>query len=231
MPHSKSILRAGLDRRAALGLGLTGLMTAVAGLGTAEAQRPPSGPAEVPVADLMAAGPLPDVVVGKADAPVTIVEYASLTCPHCANFHNTVLPKLKEKYVETGKVRFIYRDFPIDNRAAVAAMLSRCAGPEKTAAVTAKLFATQEDWAFVQGAGAVPALFKQAEASGFTKETFDKCLADDKLLDNIARERERAATKFGVRSTPSFFINGKRFEGDNTKVEAFDAVIEPLLKS
>ena len=177
----------------------------------------------------MQAGPLPDVAVGKADAPITIVEYASMTCGHCATFHTKVLPTLKQKYIDAGKVRLILREFPLDNLAAAASMLARCAGPEKTYDVTAKLFAEQESWAFVR-TNVVPALFKIAEGSGFTKEAFDKCLKDDKLLENITATRDKANKSFGVSSTPTFFINGKRFEGASDSIEAFEKALEPLLK-
>ena len=106
----------------------------------------------------MKPGPLPDLVLGKADATVTVVEYASMTCGHCAHFHTKVFPTLKEKYVDTGKVRFILREFPLDNLAAAASMLARCAGGGKSFPLIAALFAKQDDWAFVEGqpgAGAV----------------------------------------------------------------------------
>lgn len=177
----------------------------------------------------MKPGPLPDVVLGKADAPVTMIEYASMTCGHCANFHNKVFPELKAKYIDTGKVRLILREFPLDNLAAAASMLGRCAGNGKTYELIAALFEKQQDWAFGTG-NPVPALFKIAEASGFTKETFDKCLGDQKLLDGITKTRDLANKAFGVRSTPSFFINGKRFEGRADILADFVAVLEPLVK-
>ena len=219
------------SRRTLLAGAAGGLITvALAGGSVATLAQPAKkGPAEVPVADLMQAGPLPDVTVGKADAPITIVEYASMTCGHCANFHTKVLPTLKQKYIDTGKVRLILREFPLDNLAAAASMLARCAGPEKTYDITAKLFAEQDNWAFVRS-NVVPALFKIAEGSGFTKDSFDKCLKDDKLLENITATRDKANKNFGVSSTPTFFINGKRFEGASDSIEGFDKALEPLLK-
>lgn len=177
----------------------------------------------------MKPGDLPDISVGKADAPVTIVEYASMTCPHCAVFHKSVYPALKEKYIDSGQVRFIFREFPLDNLAAAGSMLARCAAPDKAASIISKLFETQENWAFVQG-NPLPGLFKVAEAEGFTKEAFDKCLGDQKLLDGITAGRDRAAKDFNIRATPSFFINGKRFEGRSDQVGAFDEALAPLLK-
>ncbi len=185
--------------------------------------------AEVPVSELMEPGPLPELSLGKEDAPVTIVEYASLTCGHCAAFHNTVFPKIKEKYVDSGQVRFIMREFPLDNLAAAAAMLTRCAGGEKTYPLVEVLFKQQEQWAFVRG-NPVPELFKVAKQAGFTQESFDKCLTDQKLLEQVTSIRTKAADKFGVNSTPTFFINGKRLQEAPT-VEAFDKALTPLLKS
>lgn len=191
----------------------------------AQLKKGPPAPGEVNVEELMKAGPMGDLVLGKADAPVTIVEYASMTCGHCAAFHNGVFPKLKEKYIDTGKVRFILREFPLDNLAAAASMLARCAGGEKSYTFISELFAKQETWAFVQG-NPVPALFQLAQGQGFTKETFDKCLTDQKLLDGITATRERANKSFSVRSTPTFFINGRRMEGRTDVIEAFDKAIE-----
>jgi protein-disulfide isomerase len=196
------------------------------------AQRKPAKAAagDFSVEELMQAGPLPDLVLGKADAPCTIVEYASLTCGHCANFHNKVLPVLKEKYVDTGKVRFVMREFPLQNLAAGAAMLARCAGGgDKSIAFTTALFAKQDEWAF-QAQNPLPELFKFAKQAGFTQESFDKCLTDQKLLDDITAVRARASDKFGVDATPSFFINGKRFTGAPT-VEEFDKAISEIVKS
>ena len=180
-------------------------------------------------AELAKPGSIPDLVLGKADAPVTIYEYASMTCTHCANFHNTVLPKLKEKYIDTGKVKLILREFPLDNLAAAASMLARCAGDGKSYELIKTLFAKQDEWAFVQD-NPVPALFKIASAHGFTKETFDKCLTDQKLLDGITSTRERANKVLGVRATPTFFVNGKKMTDRADQIESFDRALEPLLK-
>ena len=179
--------------------------------------------------ELMRPSELPEIVIGDAKAPVTIVEYASMTCGHCAHFHNAVLPELKAKLIDTGKVQLIYREFPLDNLAMAAAMMARCAGGDKTPELIKDLFAKQNDWAFVQG-NPVPALFKIAEAHGFTKESFDKCLTDQKMLDGITGTRDRANKALGVRSTPTFFINGKKLADRADQIESFDKAIEPLLK-
>jgi protein-disulfide isomerase len=195
----------------------------------AVAQRRKAGPSEVPVDELMKPGPLPELVLGSADAPITVVEYASMTCGHCANFHNKVFPTLKEKYVDTGKVRFIMREFPLDNLAAAASMLARCAGDGKTFPLISALFSKQDEWAFVRG-DPKPELFKVAQQAGFTQEGFQKCLTDQKLLDDISSIRSRAVDAFGVNSTPTFFINGKKLNAGPT-VEEFDKAFASILKS
>lgn len=183
-------------------------------------------PAEVPMDELMKSGELPDLSIGSPEAKVVIVEYASMTCGHCANFHNRVLPELKKKYIDTGKVRLIVREFPLDNLAAAGAMLARCAEGDKTHAMLDVLFQKQDEW--VVRNDPVSKLFEIAKQAGFTKESFEKCLSDDKLLAQVEASRTRANEKFGVNSTPTFFINGKRLAGPPTVAE-FDKVLEPLL--
>ena len=183
----------------------------------------------VSVEELMKPDGLPELSLGKADAPCTIVEYASMTCGHCGAFHNKVFVTLKEKYIDTGKVRFVMREFPLDNLAAAASMLARCAGGEKTVPLIEILFAKQEEWAFVRN-NPVPELFKIAKQAGFTQESFDKCLTDQALLDKITQGRERANKSFGVDATPTFFINGKRLK-DGPTIEAFDKAIGEIVKS
>jgi protein-disulfide isomerase len=214
----------------AAGAGALG-MAAVWGLPwPAAAQRKKgAGPAEVSIEELMKQGPLPDLELGKSDAPITVVEYASMTCGHCASFHNKVFPALKEKYIDTGKVRFIFREFPLDNLAAGASMLARCSGGEKTFPLISALFHTQETWAFVRG-DPRPELLKVAKQAGFTQESFDKCLADQKLLDDISAVRTRGSDVFGVNSTPTFFINGKKLAAAPT-LEEFEKAFAPILKS
>ena len=216
------------DRRQTLkaGTAITGLAFLTTAF-PALAQRA-QGPAEVPVAELMKAGDLPDLAIGPEDAKVTIVEYASMTCGHCMHFHTKVFPELKKKYIDTGKIRFIFREFPLDARAFAASMLARCAGStEKSLALVSALFETQETWAFVKE-NPTPKLFEIAKQAGFTQESFDKCLTDQKLLDQLTAIHTRANTVFGVNATPSFFINGKRLQAAPS-IEEFDKVLEPLL--
>jgi len=179
------------------------------------------------VEELMRPGPLPDLVLGKADAPVTIIEYASMTCPHCATFHKTTYPLLKTKYIDTGKVRFIFREFPLDELAAAAAMLARCAGAEKSMAMIDVLFASQDKWAVREP---LPPLLQIAKQAGFTQASFDECLKDQKLYNNIIAMRERGSKDYKVESTPTLFVNGKPQKGGAT-IEELDKLIQPFLKS
>ena len=152
----------------------------------------------------------------------------NMTCGHCAHFHTKVFPELKQKYIDTGKVHFIMREFPLDNLAVAAAMLARCAGGDKTFPLISALFAKQDEWAFVRS-DPRPELLKFAKQAGFTKESFDKCLTDQKLLDDVVAVRTRASQVFGVDATPTFFVNGKRLEG--VSIEDFDKAFAPILKS
>jgi len=182
------------------------------------------GPKKDPdVAELMAPGPLPDMVLGKADAPKTIVEYASMTCSHCARFHNTVLPELKTKYIDTGQAKLILREFPLDGLAVAAFMLARCAGPDRYYPMVGGLFETQETWA-VPGGDGKEKLLLIAKQAGFSKESFDQCLADKDMFNKIVEVRQQAHDKFGVDSTPSFFINGKRLTGEH-ELKDFEAML------
>jgi protein-disulfide isomerase len=175
------------------------------------------------LAELMAPGALPDLSLGKEDAPNIIVEYASMTCPHCAQFHKTVLPELQTKYIDTGKARLILREFPLDGLAVAAFMVARCAGPDRYYPVVGALFDTQESWA-VAGPEGKEKLLLVAKQAGFSKEKFDQCLADKELFNKIVETRKRGNEQFGVDSTPSFFINGKRMTGEQTTA-AFEAVL------
>jgi protein-disulfide isomerase len=177
--------------------------------------------------ELMRPGPLPEQALGATDAPVTIIEYASMTCPHCATFHEKTYPELKKKYIDTGKVRFIFREFPLDPVAAAGFMLARCAGEGKYFPMVETLFHQQKEWAVQRP---LPPLLAIARQAGFTQQSFEQCLANQKLLDDIEKVRERAAKEFGVASTPTFFVNGKVQRGAPT-IEELDKLIEPYLKS
>ncbi len=181
--------------------------------------------ARVDLEQLMAGEALPDVVEGDANAPVTIVEYASMTCSHCAAFANNVYPTLKSKYIDTGKAKLILREFPLDPLATAGFMLARCSG-DKREAMIQLLFAQQKNWAFVDKP--LDGLLNVVKQTGMSQESFEKCLKDQALYDKINQVRDRAAEKFNVNATPTFFVNGKRISGEMT-VDQLDKEITPLL--
>jgi protein-disulfide isomerase len=180
----------------------------------------------VPMDSLMAEGALPDIWEGPATAQITIIEYASMTCPHCARFHATTFPVLKSKYIDTGKVRFTLREFPLDPLATAGFMLARCIGPAKRDAMVDLLFAQQANWAFtdkpLQG---LQTLVKQA---GMSDDGLETCLKDQALYENVNKVRDRASEKFSVNATPTFFVNGERVSGEISP-EELDKLLQPLL--
>jgi protein-disulfide isomerase len=191
----------------------------------------------VDVAQLMQPGPLGDVSIGRADAPVTIVEYASLTCGHCATFHTSILPELKKKYIETGKARLVFREFALNQLDAAVYMLTRCAlnadgkageGVDQTRyfALIDVFFQQQRTWAF--GGNPLEAVTAITRQAGITQAQFEACLNNQAILDALNATRDRAASAFGVESTPTFFINGKRLLGAQPAAE-FEKIIDPLL--
>ena len=163
-----------------------------------------------------------DRVLGKPDAPITIVEYASLTCPHCRHFDTDVLPKLKEKWIDTGKAKLIFRDYPLDEPALRAAMVARCAPAERYFGFIDAIFAGQEQWATAGDYKA--ALGRIALLGGISKDKFAACIADKALEDKVIASRLIATQQLSVNSTPTFFINGAKFEGAPTE-EAFEAAL------
>jgi protein-disulfide isomerase len=184
----------------------------------------PQSDGNVDMAKLLEPGALPEQALGSEDAPVTIVEYASMTCSHCATFHVRTYPALKEKYIDTGQVRLIMREFPFDPRAEAGFMLARCAD-DKYFAMVDVLFKQQNNWAPVQDART--ALFNIAKLAGFSQESFEACLTNQQLLDDVRTVRARGA-EFGVNATPTFFINGKKYSGAMSIAE-MSAIIDPLL--
>jgi protein-disulfide isomerase len=165
----------------------------------------------VTVDELMVPQALPDMVMGDANAPVTIIEYASMTCGHCATFHKQTLPALKERYIDTGKAKLILREYPLDARAAAAFMLARCSPEDKYYPMVSVLFEQQQTWA--QAADARVPLLQIAKLAGFTQESFEACLSNQALLDKVRDVYQKAAKDYGVASTPTFFINGEMVTG------------------
>ena len=172
---------------------------------------------------------LPDMALGPADAKVTITEYASMTCPHCAAFNEQVFPKIKSEFIDTGKIRYIFREFPLDIKAAAGSMLSRCIAKGDAAkyfAVTDLLFRQQNDWVVKNTTETLGRIGKQA---GLSEQEVETCLKDQSLLDKIAADQKYASDVLKVDSTPTFFVNGERLKGAMS-FEELEARIKPLLK-
>jgi protein-disulfide isomerase len=188
---------------------------------------PPAFPASPQLADSRAILDLgkDDRILGRPDAPITIVEYASLTCPHCAHFTNAVLPELKKKWIDTGKAKLVLRDYPLDEPALRAAMIARCAPSDRFYAFIDTFFASQEKW--VMSRDYLEALARIAKLGGMSREDFDACLKNTDLENKIVEGRLVATKELDVNSTPTFFINGAKFTGVPT-AEEFDKKLAGL---
>jgi len=186
----------------------------------------PRADGNVDMDEVLKPGPLKEMALGDPDAPVKIVEYMSMTCPHCADFHNNTFKQIVTDYVDTGKVQFIVREFPFDPRATAAIMLARCAPEEQFFPMVDVLLQQQSTWARAQDAAR--ALLDISKLAGFTQESFEACLTNQQLVDDVNAVRTRAASEFGVSSTPTFLINGKRYSG-NMSVERMSALIDSML--
>lgn len=170
--------------------------------------------------------PMGEIVLGRADAPVTIVEYSSLTCPHCGAFHRDTLPKLKKQYIDSGQVKIYFRPFPFDPYATAGAMLAQCVAPAAQVNFLDVLFKRQMQW--IQSEKPMDELQKLARQAGLSESDFVVCLKDESKLESIRQMQSAAAEELGVRSTPTFFINGEKLEG-NRGLDEFDKRIKPLL--
>ncbi|MDT6940331.1 DsbA family protein [Brucella pseudogrignonensis] len=215
---------ASLNRRHVISLaGAAAAGLAFAGNASAQAR---SAEASVDAAKLAEPGKMKDMVYGKADAPVTIVEYASLTCSHCADFAVNTFPTIKEKYIDTGKAKLIFREFPFDPRATAAFMLARCAPEDRYFPMIEVFFKQQQQWA--GAADGEAALLQIAKLAGFTQESFKACLTNQQVLDDVRATMERGSKEFGVNATPTFFINGQKYAGA-LSVDEMSAIIDKLL--
>jgi len=212
-------------RKLLLSASLLATVAAIGGVEAFQGMRPAAAQG-VAAAELLVPPPLGDRSLGKDDAPVTIVEYASMTCPHCAHFHETTYPELKKRYIDTGKVRFIFREFPLDPLAAGASMLARCADKEQFFPMIETLFHQQRQWAVEKP---IPPLMALAKQAGFSEQKFNTCLSDQKMLEALQAEQKRASEKFGVNSTPTLFVNG-RIQKGGMSIDDLAKVIDPLLK-
>ena len=166
-----------------------------------------------------------DRILGSPEAPITIVEYASLTCPHCAHFANDVLPEIKKEWIDTGKAKLVLRDFPLDEPALRAAMITRCAPPNRYYAFADTFFAAQEKW--VRSSDYREALARLAKLGGMGQEEFDACLANTALENKIVEGRLKASQELNVDSTPTFFVNGSKLAGAPT-AEEFEKLLSGL---
>lgn len=225
-----------ITRRALLGgVAATALVLALPlSVSDAFAQEMPEAQGDVDMGEALKQGPLPEMAIGEESAPVQIIEYMSMTCPHCATFHNNTFDEIKTKYVDTGKARFIIREFPFDPRAAAAFMLARCnpSKPEEESTpaqyfpMVSMLMKQQNTWAAAEDGRA--ALLQMSKLAGFSQESFQACLTNQQLLDDVNATMKRGADEFGVSSTPTFLINGKRYAGAMS-VESMSALIDSLL--
>jgi protein-disulfide isomerase len=226
-----------IDRRTVLHLLGFGAMGGIAGVGTASAEdflprRADtflSDRKDVPFdpKDLAEAGPLGDTVLGKPGAPVTVIEYASLGCPICRVFHAQVLPKLKKTYIDTGKVTYIYREFPIGKSSQAAAAVSRCVPAKDYFRISERMMANQGKWAAKEIQA--DALYKLVQDTGVDRAAFDSCLANQSINDGLVWVKQRGR-KLGVQGTPTFFINGQKLRGA-LSFEEMQKLIEPHLAS
>jgi protein-disulfide isomerase len=202
-----------------LSLGLSGCGGTVGAGADATAEKLDVPPKE----ELLAPGPLGDRVLGRANAPVTMIEYASLTCPHSRNYHANIFPRVKREYIDTGKVRYIIREFPIGRTAGTAAIITRCSPEQKNLSMTETLLSRQPEW--VSQEVRPDAIYSVAKSSGMSRETFDKCLSNQTIIDGLTEVKQRGR-QFGVIGTPTFFVNGRKAQGAVT-YEEIKALIDP----
>jgi protein-disulfide isomerase len=167
-----------------------------------------------------------DRILGVAEAPVTVVEYASLTCPHCAAFHSQTLPQLKSSYIDTGKVRLVFRDFPLDRVALKASLLARCAPGDRYFAMLDVLFRSQDTWA--RAVDPALALSQIGRTAGLDQAAIDSCLNDESATDKIIAEIQAAQDQFKINSTPTLIVNGTMYAGA-LSFEQMEAVLRDLL--
>lgn len=165
-----------------------------------------------------------DLVLGKTDAPVTIIEYASLTCPHCADFHNKTLPQVKKDYIDTGKVKLVYRDYPLNRPALQASLLVHCVPQDRAFGLLEVLFKQQVEWA--GGEDPLKALEQMGVAAGIDPAKFDSCQKDKAINDRILQRYQEASDKYKLEATPTFIINGRKYSGF-MPFDIFETLIQP----
>ncbi len=169
-----------------------------------------------------------DFIIGNDNAPITIIEYASMSCSHCANFHNNTLPDLKKEYIDTGKVKYVFRDFPYNYPALLGSMLMRCIPSEVRYDYMNALYKLQNKWVVRENSVTRKELYKIMQSGGMSKENFDDCLSNVDLENQILEEIIAAQSEFNIRSTPSFLINGNLLEGDKS-IKVFRQILDKIL--
>ena len=169
-----------------------------------------------------------DFIIGNNNAPITIIEYASMSCSHCANFHNNTLPDLKKEYIDTGKVKYVFRDFPYNYPALLGSMVMRCIPSEVRYDYMNALYKLQSIWVVKENAITRLELYKIMQSGGMSKENFDACLNNVDLENQILEEVIAAQSEFNIRSTPSFLINGDLLEGDKS-IKVFRQILDKIL--
>jgi protein-disulfide isomerase len=168
-----------------------------------------------------------DFVIGDDNAPLTIIEYSSMSCNHCADFHSNTLEKIKKEYVDTGKVKFVFRDFPFNYPALLGSMVLRCIPGDVRYDYMNALFQLQPSWAFGDNVKTTQELFKIMQSGGMTKKEFDNCIANDDLENNILEGVMAAQSELNIKSTPSFLVNGILVEG-NKSIKEFRKIIDEI---
>jgi protein-disulfide isomerase len=199
------------------------LLLAVASAVALAADQVPAG--AIDLAKLNAPSEIGEMELGSPDAKVTVIEYASASCPHCARFHKETFPLLKRDNIDTGKVRLVFREYPHNDVALAAFMIARCAPTAQYFPLMEAIFATQESWLKAPKAG----LFKVARFAGFSPAAFEACLQNKVIARDVLAVKSKAKTEFGVRGVPAFFINGNLFSGA-LSIDKMKSIIDPLLK-
>ena len=201
------------------------ILIGAGGMALAAASIAALAPRRLALAEARDIGP-EDRTLGPTDASITIIEYASLTCPHCAQFHEDTYPELKAQWIDSGKARFVFRHFPLDGLALRASALSECMEGDRFFGFLDLLFSNQQTWA--RASDPIAALQGLAKQAGLDEEASNACLSDDVTITRVLEQRKEAADEFDINSTPSFVINGQTVKG-GLSLEEFNEYLNGLL--